>query len=116
MGNRANVLVKEDELDSGVYLYTHWNRAELPADLQKALAKRWRWNDMQYLTRIIFDVMTEGEQGKETGYGISAQVGDGDRYILEVNGKTQAVSFRGKSWPFEEYVALSFLELETIWE
>lgn len=116
MGDRANVLVKDSDKDNGVYLYTHLSGTELPLDLQKALAKGWRWNDCQYLTRIIFDTMTEGRQGQETGYGISAIVGDGNNRILEVNCETQTVSFSKKSWTFDEYIKLSDEDVSTVWE
>ena len=71
---------------NGVYLYTHWNATKLIGDVQNALAKRWRWNDHEYLARIIFDEMKR--RGKilhkkydftaecdigETGYGIGIE-------------------------------------------
>jgi hypothetical protein len=66
MGDRGQVYVK----DSGVYLYTHWSATELVDVVKRAIAKRWRWNDDEYLTRIIFEEMTKGERDTETGYGI----------------------------------------------
>jgi hypothetical protein len=108
MGDRANVLMKEDESDSGVYLYTHWAGSNLSSLLQEALQKHWRWDDCPYLTRIVFDTMSEGKQGQETGYGISTRLGDGDNRILVVNCSTHTVSIKGgKTWTFEEYIALS---------
>ena len=104
MGDRANVLVKENDDDPGVYLYTHWAGTELPYTLQEALAKRWRWDDTAYLTRIIFDTMTEGQQGNETGYGISTFCCDGEDRILEVNCKHQDVRRKARTWTFEEYI------------
>lgn len=44
MGDKANVLVRQDNDDPGVYLYTHGAGTELPATLQKALAKCLLWN------------------------------------------------------------------------
>jgi hypothetical protein len=102
MGDRANVYVKQ----AGVYLYTHWGGTELPQQLQKALAKRWRWNDESYLTRVIFDTMSEGEQGKETGFGIASWVGDGDDRVLTVDTDKQTVSIStsGTVYTFDEYI------------
>lgn len=78
MGDRAQVFIK----DTGVYLYTHWSACELPSDVQKAIEKRWRWDDPEYLARIIFDEMTRDTKFEETGYGIStAQHGDVWRII-----------------------------------
>ena len=105
MGDRANVNVKASEDDKGVFLYTHWSGTELPVILKRALAKRWRWGDDQYLARIIFDEMIGDRQGNETGYGISSYCGDGNSRVLVVDTKSQSVSFDDKSWTFEEYIS-----------
>jgi len=106
MEDRANILVKEDLNDSGIYLYTHWSGSDLPMILQKALAKKWRWDDCAYLSRIIFDQMTENSHGEETGYGISTFFQDGDDRILEVNCDRKTISMEEKSWTFQEYIDL----------
>ncbi len=67
MGDRGQVKI------GGVYLYTHWGAIGLIEDVQTALNNKWRWHDLEYLARIIFDVMTAGEQGEEAGYGIGIQ-------------------------------------------
>ncbi len=111
MGDRANILVKEDSNDNGVYLYTHWGGSELPVTLQNALKKKWRWNDAAYLTRIIFDEMTKDEHGQETGYGISSICGDGDDRILEVNCEKQTISYNKTIWTFQQFIDLSVLKI-----
>ena len=116
MGDRANICVKEDQNDNGVYLYTHWTGTELPATLQTALAKKWRWSDSAYLARIIFDVMTDGDRGSETGYGISTFICDGQDRVLEVDCSAQRVRRNDKSWTFSQYVALSDWEIRNAWE
>jgi hypothetical protein len=81
MGDRAQVHIK----DEGVYLYTHWDAYKLPKLVQEAIQKHWRWDDPEYLARIIFDVMVGDDQGDETGYGISSsQHGDVWR-VVEVD-------------------------------
>lgn len=115
MGDRANVLVRQDKDDSGVYLYTHGAGTELPATLQKALAKGWRWGDAPYLTRIIFDTMTKRCHGEELGYGISTWISDGASRILEVNCDAGTVKRTEKQWTFEEYVALSPAKIGEVW-
>ena len=46
-------------------------------DVKRALAKRLRWNDPEYLARIIFEEMVGDQTGTETGFGIGcAQHGD----------------------------------------
>ncbi len=70
MGDRGQVKI------TGVYLYTHWGATELIKDIKKALGRKQRWDDQEYLARIIFDVMIGNEQGKETGFGISNEQHD----------------------------------------
>lgn len=89
MGDRANVYIHEDERP-GVYLYTHWDGTELPNLVKEALltdrAKR-RINDAQYLTRILIEevIARAGDYGSELGWGVSAEIGDGDDRIVDVN-------------------------------
>lgn len=45
--------------DTGVYLYTRWEAKELPHKLRLIFAKRVYWENPEYLTRLIFDVVSE---------------------------------------------------------
>lgn len=84
MGNRANVYVHDGEW-TGVYLYTHNGADEVAAEVRTALARKQRWDDDQYLARIIFNTMTMGDEFGETGYGISAYLADGHNRIIDVD-------------------------------
>jgi hypothetical protein len=111
MGDRGNVKVTMGKW-SAVYLYTHWDGSELPITVQRALAKRWRWDDDTYLARVIFDVMTKGQSGRETGFGIGSYVCDNQHPIIEVSVENQRVSFIEVPsvrhvWSFEEYLELT---------
>ena len=92
MGDRGQVLVK----DRGhrIFLYTHWGAHRLVQDVQRALAKKWRWNDAEYLTRIIFDKMKGDDIDCPTGYGIgNRQHGDIWRLVV-VDCRRQTVVVR----------------------
>lgn len=117
MGDRGQIKIK----DSGVYLYAHWRGMELPFVLQAALAKRWRWDDAEYLTRIIFDAMVADEQGTETSFGIgTSKHADIEHPLLVVDCAEQKVhvvpmhadwdtpdpEVPSVSYSFEEYVNL----------
>jgi len=104
MGDRANIHIREDEEDVGVYLYTHWCGTNLPEILKNVLEKRWRWEDAPYLTRIIFDEMSKGDQGNEINFGISTSLCDGDDRIIEVIVDKQLIKINGKTWSLEEYI------------
>lgn len=90
MGNRADIYVHEGDAP-GVYLYTHRDASSVPHVVQRALISREgrnRWDDAPYLTRIIFDTLTRGQTGQETGFGISAQRSDGRLLKVDVAAQT----------------------------
>jgi len=106
MGDRANVKIRGF---GDVYLYTHWCGSELPGTLQRALARRQRWEDASYLARVVFCEMV-GEDGwcGELGYGISSTVGDGDDRVLTVDVDDQMVY-----WPDGTGISIKdYIELE----
>lgn len=120
MGDRGNVCIREqtENVDADVYLYTHWRGSDLPEIVRQALAKQWRWDDAPYLARIILNEM-QGEDRRETGFGISTTIGDNENPIIvvDVQAKTVAIvpaprhlagkisaSYDAKRIPFAEYV------------
>lgn len=98
MGDRGNIIVKDR--GSQVFLYTHWGGYELPNVLKDALIRgEDRWNDGQYLARVIFCEMVKDDIEGTTGYGISSVIGDGGKDIT-VDVDTQTVN----GVPFEKYI------------
>lgn len=93
MGDRANIYVHNGD-KPGVYLYTHWSGSELPDAVRRGLIRgKDRWDDHPYLTRILFEAMVpEGDRGGVLGYGISADLGDGDDRIVDVDTTAQSVA------------------------
>lgn len=90
MGDRGQVYIKDEK----TYLYTHWGATDLPAQVERAIAKKWRWDDPEYLARIIFDEMTDGSHGEETGFGIGhSQHGDIWMLVI-VDCKKQTVTIK----------------------
>ena len=84
MGARAQVKIE----DTGVFLYTHWGSGDfgprylddrVVEDVRTIIRRGKRLSDPEYLARIVFDQMTLGRQGQDTGAGIGAtQHGDID--------------------------------------
>lgn len=105
MGDRANVVIKE--VGGGqVALYTHWDGSNLPSIVQKALARRQRWQDDAYLARIIFSEMIKNDVASETGYGISTVILDGAGKVIYLDIKAQTVTMNEKPpVSFEAFVA-----------
>ena len=111
MGDRANILVKKGE--EQVCLYTHWAGSELPETLQKALQRgEQRWNDFQYLTRIIFcEMIARDELEGLTGYGITQVPHDGSDRVIQVNVDAQTVQT-----PRKDAVSFAdFIKREATW-
>lgn len=86
MGDRANIVIRDtwpDDLGNkeAVFLYTHWGGTELPDTLRRALSSGGRWDDPQYLARIVFQAMLGDDVG-ETGYGISTRLGDNEYDLI----------------------------------
>lgn len=120
MGSRSNVVIKDGK--SQVWLYGHWNGESYVVHTRKALARRARWDDAPYLSRMIFDALTDGHHGEETGFGISTSITDNEHPVLVVDVGAKSVYFApeedladgripedypedGGSWTFDEFIA-----------
>jgi len=93
MGDRGNIVIRQekDTNRGDVWFYGHWSGSTMGDTVRSALAKRWRWTDYSYLARIVFDCFTAGDQGAETGFGISTTIGGNEHPILVVDCPTQTV-------------------------
>lgn len=114
MGDRGNIVIRYDLGDgkkSDVYFYTHWSGTEIGQVVQKALAKRERWDDDSYLARIIFDGLVGKDTGT-TGFGISPTITDNehDLLVVDTGGKRVLRTLEAspdvaeKEWTFDEFV------------
>lgn len=124
MGDRAQARVKGR--GSEVWLYTHWGGSSLDRLVQGALRKNLRWGDVGYLTRIIFDVMSKGDQGNETGFGIeggqSLKHGDVFHVVtVDVDNQRVTMTFHSQppnypkdGWTFMEYCKFDFDAAEKV--
>lgn len=92
MGCRGQVKIKDDYGDGSVYLYTHWGAEELKEDVALALARRKRWDDSEYLARIIFDQMKGNDVG-HLSFGISTSEHEDNEQLITIDCKNQQVSW-----------------------
>lgn len=84
MGSRAQILIEDEK----VYLYTHWGANELEENLKHILdtpKARSRWDDSEYLTRIIFSEMIKNDIDGETGYGIGGSEHGDIQLLITLN-------------------------------
>ena len=111
MGDRAQVKVLNPYSEGDdIYLYTHWNGHCIEDTVRRALARKQRWNDFEYLTRIIFCTMVRHDINGDTGYGIGTEEhGDIER-LITVDVRNSAVTVEHlwdkvrKDYSFEEFI------------
>lgn len=117
MGDRGNIAIEED--GKRIYFYSHWSGSELPEIVRRAIARKWRWDDPPYLARIIFCELVKGNEGEETGYGISLGICDNSHPIIVVDMNKQSVTLDGgeakgfKELPFPIFAALEAATFKT---
>jgi len=117
MGERGQIRVVEekterefdDEFDHDVYLYTHWNGPELEDIVFKALSVRERWDDPEYLTRIIFCEMlkfSSNPLNESESFGIgNNKHGDLNYPLITINCTKQTVEIEDKeACLFEDFL------------
>ena len=76
-----------------IYLYTHDHAARLTNDVYSALAARLRWDDADYLAKIIFCHMVPIECWQEDkGYGIGTQMYADINLLISVDTVKQQVT------------------------
>jgi hypothetical protein len=112
MGDRGNIVVREGA--SAVWLYSHWRGSEIGEVVRKALAKKQRWDDTPYLTRIVFQELLNGDTGT-SGFGIATSICDNEHPVIVVDTSKQEVQTYGddgdisgkpiKKTSFTDYIA-----------
>lgn len=122
MGDQANIVIEADQdmFPHPVFFYTHWSGYKIKPTLQAALVRgKKRWNDSQYLSRVIFCELV-GKNDEITGFGITTRIGYSGGKLLCVNMEENKVRERDsseditapvlKEWTFEEFATASFKE------
>lgn len=106
MGTRSQVLIE----DIGIYLYQHWDGYDLHKKVKKALKNKWRWDDPEYLARIIFCEMVKEHEEEETGYGIGTSEHGDIEFLVIVNCTNRTVTVKDlnnektETKSFEEFI------------
>ncbi len=108
MGARAQVSIKDRIQDIPVYLYTHWGAGSLKEDIRIALERgKGRWDDYEYLSRILFDGMKGDDVTSETGFGIGISEHGDIELLIEIL-PDQKVRIGIDEWTFAEYIQEKF--------
>lgn len=116
--SNGNIYIKQGA-NKGIYLYTAKDGKILPKILKNALVRgRERWGDTQALTRVIFAEMIQKDVLSNTGFGISAHLGDNDNFIIAVDDKIEKIGFFTESgaafkyYTFDQFIALTDAALD----
>lgn len=122
MGDRANIMLVMPKSygpkaqNGGIYLYTHWSGFTFPEALRQALDfGRSRWNDDQYLARIITSRVFADLVDDTTGGGIGLTIGDNEpgRPVIVADLVNNTVSFADagdEGYPSRRYGRMTFAE------
>jgi len=98
MGDRAQVFMKKEK----VYLYTHWGSYELLKTVQNAMMRgKERWDDPEYLARIIFCEMLGDDTKGLTGLGIGGDKHNDINRLITVDTENEEVSHKGDGDDFK---------------
>ena len=111
MGDRSQIAVKHSE--GRIYLYSHWDGALIYQKLARVLARRDRWTDEEYLTRMILSEMVKDSIDKSTGYGIGlSEHGDIEHPIPVLDVSKGTISWEGpehkemSNMTFDEFISI----------
>lgn len=96
-----------------VYLYTHDGAASLVNDVHGALSQRQRWDDADYLSKMVFCRMVPMECWKtETGFGIGTQLYADINLLVTLNTVKQTITIQSIEDKYDKY-HMSFEEFVT---
>lgn len=118
MGDRANICLKQNNSKDGgqIYMYTHWGGHELAEVLQQALIRgASRWDDEQYLGRILFSELIKDNPEELTGIGLSTYLCDNEHPIIHVDSETQEVAIKDSKWSFSEFTTEDISEINRVY-
>lgn len=108
MSTRAQVRM----VNSNIYLYQHSDGYDLPKEVQNAIKRHQRWDDEEYLARIIFDEMKGDDIDGELGFGIGNSEHGDIEYLVSVDVDKQTIRVKGEG--FNNKVKYSFEEFEEL--
>ncbi len=91
MSTRAQVKVISKAHKHKVFLYQHSDGYDLINTVKKAISLNIRWNDPEYLTRIIFSHMIADDVCGEYGYGIGLYEHGDIEYLVTVDIDNQMI-------------------------
>jgi hypothetical protein len=81
MGERGVIVVRQDESDAVIVLYTHWTGDQVEYVVKQTLSRVTRWDDPGYLTRMLFcELVGIGDWDGSMGFAIQLHIPDDLNY------------------------------------
>ena len=93
-----------------VYLYTHDTARNLLSNVYNVLAREKRWDDPDYLARMIFcEMIPEAFWNTETGFGIGTQLYADVELLISLDVLNQKITVSSGLHEFDNF-SMSFSE------
>ncbi|ULA64482.1 MAG: hypothetical protein LZF86_140007 [Nitrospira sp.] len=92
MGDRGNIVMKDGNQE--IFFYTQWRGEELLTVVRSALARRQRWDNSPYLSRMVFCELVKGRVDDAAGFGISTERDDFEHDDVVVDVRNRVVYTR----------------------
>lgn len=110
MGSRTEWIIKTDDSNTAIHLYSHHGGEDKFADTQSALlSAHSRWTDTTYGARIFISNIIGDNWSESTGFGIA--VGNDSDNVFEesyfhavLDFPNQRVIFGSREWSFSDFV------------
>lgn len=93
-----------------VYLYTHDTAKNLLANVHNILSKESRWDDPDYLSRMLFcEMIPESFWGSDTGFGIGTQLYADVELLISLDTVNQKITVSSGLHEFDNF-SMTFSE------
>lgn len=113
MGMRQNIKlvyipqdIEKTITEKAIYIYSHWGGgfeyrdSSLADAIVRALGKHERWDDPEYLARMIFSEVVKEDVNGNTGFGLAP-------YEMDSNFNTIEIDLQGKmidGWTYQQFI------------
>lgn len=112
MSTRSQVKLISSSFSTPIYLYQHYDGDNLYKTVCNAISRKARWDDPEYLTRIIFSEMIKDHIDDTTGYGIGTSQHGDIEYLVEVDIDNQTIKeYEGYGNTWEVINSTTFKEV-----
>jgi hypothetical protein len=122
LGSRTEWIIKTDNSNNAIHLYSHHGGEDKFADTQSALlSAQSRWTDTSYGARIFMSNIIRDDWSSTLGFGIA--VGNDTENLFEesyfhavIDFPNQRVIFGSREWSFSDFLSAYNIQDELVEE